>query len=489
MTFPPAQSPIETTVRLKRQFKMHDAFTLAFVYISPIVALYAVFGLIVQAAGPAGWWVFPIGLCLQLLIALSLGVMVSRWPLQGGSYQWARRLMGDNYGWLTGWFYIWTLIFVFASNGYAIASFIPAALGIEAFTTSTQIYIALSIVCLATVLNLLGPGTLKLLGKLSLGAEVIGSLGLATVLLIWHRQHDLDILFTTAGAGGDSYVLGGLLVALGFVGFGLAGFESVCSMAEEVEQPEKNIPKAIIGALLAIGIIVSYCALALILATPDFAAIVSGAIVDPAASTIQAAFGENIARVFFVLVIIGFAASMMMAQTSVSRVIWAFSRDRILPGSEFLSTLSSKHRTPNRAVILVGALAVIVTLLAFSERVYATLISSATATFFITMGFAVLGLLYRLMVKKWQAGTFSLASMTLPVVIGAACWIVFEIANSAWPREVVGQSWYVSWAVFIGISLVGLSGAAVWLSIRKNLKGSQALSESVEHLLPDEANG
>lgn len=489
MKFPPAQSHIETTAPLKRQFKMHDAFTLAFVYISPIVALYAVFGLIVQAAGPAGWWVFPIGLCLQLLIALSLGVMVSRWPLQGGSYQWARRLIGDNYGWVTGWFYIWTLIFVFASNGYAIASFIPAALGIDPFTTSIQIYIALGIVCLATALNLLGPGTLKLLGKLSLGAEIIGSLGLATVLLIWHRKHDLDILFTTAGAGGDSYVLGGLLVALGFVGFGLAGFESVCSMAEEVEQPERNIPKAIIGALLAIGIVVSYCALALILATPDFGAIVSGAIVDPAASTIQAAFGENIARVFFVLVIIGFAASMMMAQTSVSRVIWAFSRDRILPGSHFLSKLSSKHCTPDRAVIVVGVLAAIVTLLAFSERVYATLISSATATFFITMGFAVLGLLFRLIVKKWQSGAFTLGLMTVPVVLGAACWIVFEIANSAWPREVAGQSWYVSWAVFIGVSLVGLSGAAVWLSIRKNLKGSQALSESADHLLPDEAHG
>lgn len=487
MTIPPVQSHTTGAEPLKRQFKMHDAFTLAFVYISPIVALYAVFGLIVQAAGPAGWWVFPIGLCLQLLIALSLGVMVSRWPLQGGSYQWARRLIGDNYGWITGWFYIWTLILVFASNGYAIASFLPAVLGIEPFTTSTQILIALGIICLATGLNLLGPGTLKLLGKMSLGAEIIGSLGLATVLLIWHRKNDLDILFTTAGAGGDNYLLGGLLVALGFVGFGLAGFESVCSMAEEIEEPEKNIPKAIIGALVAIGVVVSYCALALILATPDFAGIVSGAIVDPAASTIQAAFGDNIARVFFFLVIIGFSASMMIAQTSVSRVIWAFSRDKILPGSHFLSKLSTKHGTPDRAVIVVGVLAVLVTLMAFSERVYATLISSATATFFITMGFAVIGLLFRLLTKKWQAGAFTLASMTIPVVMGAAFWIVFEIANSAWPREVAGQSWYVNWAVFIGVSMIGVFGATVWLSIRKNLQNSQALSKTADHLLPDEA--
>ncbi|MFF7061391.1 amino acid permease [Pseudomonas sp. NPDC008258] len=488
MTFPPEQIQDSTTAPLKRQFKMHDAFTLAFVYISPIVALYAVFGLIVQAAGPAGWWVFPVGLALQLMIALSLGIMVSRWPMQGGSYQWARRMVGDNYGWMTGWFYLWTLIFVFASNAYAIASFLPAALGIEPFSPTTQIFIALVIICVGTGLNLLGPAALKFLGKLSLGAEIIGSLGLATVLLIWHRKHDLSILFETAGAGGDNYVFGGLLVAVGFVGFAFAGFESVCSMAEEIEEPEKNIPRAITGALFAIGLVVSYCALALILATPDFGAIVSGAVTDPAASTIQDAFGPDIARVFFILVIVGFAASMMMAQTSVSRVMWAFSRDKILPGSNFLSKLSERHGTPNRAVVIVGIVAIFVTLLAFSERVYATLISSATASFYITMGFAVFGLLFRIIIKKWKSGVFNLGMLTAPVVLTATCWILFEIANSAWPRAVPGQAWYVTWAVFIGVSLIAFVGLLIWLTIRKNLRNAQSLSESADHMMPEAAH-
>jgi len=478
MTFPPEQIQNSTTAPLKRQFKMHDAFTLAFVYISPIVALYAVFGLIVQAAGPAGWWVFPVGLALQLMIALSLGIMVSRWPMQGGSYQWARRMVGDNYGWMTGWFYLWTLIFVFASNAYAIASFLPAALGMEPFSPTTQILIALVIICIGTGLNLLGPAVLKFLGKLSLGAEIIGSLGLATVLLIWHRKHDLSILFETAGAGGDNYVLGGLLVAVGFVGFAFAGFESVCSMAEEIEEPEKNIPRAITGALFAIGLIVSYCALALILATPDFGAIVSGAVTDPAASTIQSALGPDIARVFFVLVIVGFAASMMMAQTSVSRVIWAFSRDKILPGSKYLSKLSEKHGTPNRAVVLVGSVAILVTLLAFSEKIYATMIASATATFFITMGFAVFGLLYKVFIKKWASGPYKLGILTFPVVLTAASWIFFEIANSAWPRGVEGQSWHVTWAVVIGLSTITTLGGAIWLTVRPHIKNAQSLMET-----------
>jgi amino acid transporter len=458
---------------LKRQFKMHDALTLAFVYISPIVALYAIFGLIVQSAGPAGWWVFPIGLAVQMLIALSLGILVTRWPLQGGSYQWARRLAGNNYGWLTGWFYIWTLIIVFASNGYAISTFIPAVLGIAPFSTGENIMISLLVLAIATALNLAGPKTLKMLGKLSLAAEVLGSVVLATVLLIWHRVQDFDVIFTTAGVGGDNYMFNGFLMALGFMGFGLAGFESVCSMAEEIEDPERNLPKAIIGALLGIGIVVSYSALALILATPDFTAIISGAIADPAAGTVQAALGDNVARLFFVLVIIGFAASMMMAQTSVSRVIWAFSNDRVLPCSRFLSKLSPKHSTPDRAIVVVGILSIIVTLLASSERVYATLISAAGAGFFITMAFVVIGLAVHLTAKKWKSGPFRLGWMSMPVVFGACLWILFEIANIVWPRTVDGQAWYVSWAVFIGLSIIGLLGFFVWMYVRGHIRNAK----------------
>jgi len=191
-----------------------------------------------------------------------------------------------------------------------------------------------------------------------------------------------------------------------------------------------------------------------------------------------AAFGEQISQMFFVLVIIGFAASMMMVQSTVSRVIWAFSRDKILPGSAFISKLSRKHSTPNRATVIVGVLTILVTLMAFSDRVYATLIASATTTFFITMGLAVTGLLIHPLTKKWQRGVFSLGFMTMPIVLGAVCWIFLEVANSAWPREIAGQNWYVNWAVFIGVSLVAISGVSVWVNVRKNLRGSQVLSQA-----------
>ena len=80
--------------RLKREFSLWSAFAFAFAFISPIVALYGIFGLAYSTAGPSFWWNFIIVFAGQLLVALVFAELVSRWPIEGSIYQWSRRLMG-----------------------------------------------------------------------------------------------------------------------------------------------------------------------------------------------------------------------------------------------------------------------------------------------------------------------------------------------------------------------------------------------------------
>src|SRR5262249_1306845 len=146
------------------------------------------------------------------------------------------------------------------------------------------------------------------------------------------------------------------LAAVGFVGWAFVGFESAGAIAEEVKDARRNVPKAIVAALIAIGAVVLFSGLALILAIPDISAVVSGESTDPAAELIGSAFGAGITRPLFVLIIIGFLASGLAAQTSASRVIWSFSRDGVLPGAPTLAKLSSKGQHPVNAVIIAGVL-------------------------------------------------------------------------------------------------------------------------------------
>ena len=66
--------------RLKREFSLWSAFAFAFAFVSPIVALYGIFGLSYATAGPAFWWNFIIVFFGQLLVALVFSELVSPWP-------------------------------------------------------------------------------------------------------------------------------------------------------------------------------------------------------------------------------------------------------------------------------------------------------------------------------------------------------------------------------------------------------------------------
>jgi len=72
---------------LKQGFTLWSVFALAF--ISPIVALYAIFGQASAVGGAAFWRGF--------LVAL-----VSQGSIEGSVYQWSRRLLGKGHGWFTG---------------------------------------------------------------------------------------------------------------------------------------------------------------------------------------------------------------------------------------------------------------------------------------------------------------------------------------------------------------------------------------------------
>src|SRR5579875_122143 len=120
--------PQPQSLTLKRGFTFRSAFSLAFADVSPIVALYTVFSIVVALAGVGFWLAFPIVFLGQLLVAAVFGEVSSRWPLAGSVYQWSRHLIGPRYGWFTAWAYIWGLTIALAALAYGAAGFLLGAL-------------------------------------------------------------------------------------------------------------------------------------------------------------------------------------------------------------------------------------------------------------------------------------------------------------------------------------------------------------------------
>jgi amino acid transporter len=448
-------------VTLKRGFTFRSAFSLAFADVSPIVALYTVFSLCVALAGVAFWWAFPIVLGGQLLVAAVFGEVSSRWPLAGSVYQWSRHLIGPRYGWFTAWAYIWGLTIALAALAYGAAGFLLGAAGATAPTHTTQALVALALVAFGSALNIAGRIFLKIFLGLSIAAEVIGSIGLGTLLLVKYQVSPLSALVHSAGtAHGAAWLTGPFLAAIAVVGWSFLGFESAGSVAEEVHDPARNVPKAIFFALLAVGVVVLYSGLALNLAVPDVGAVLAGQVPDPIGATLTAHLGSGAARGFQVLFLFGFLASFTAVQTAVSRCIWANARDRVLPGHAFLVKVSRGERLPYNSILVTAVVAAVLPFISTS-KVYAVLISFTNAGFYTAFALPVFGAAYVRMRGRWQAGPWSLGRWGALITNVAALWLIAEIVNIAWPRAELYGPGYLAWSVLLMMGILAVTGLAI----------------------------
>ncbi|WP_124713579.1 APC family permease [Mycolicibacterium nivoides] len=466
----PAHDPDGPHV-LRREFSLWSAFAFAFAFISPIVALYGIFGLALAAAGPSFWWGFALVFGGQLLVALVFAMLVSRWPLEGSIYQWSRRLLGTSYGWFAGWVYMWTLVIAMATVALGAAGFVANIAGVESPSGGLRAVIALMILLGGTAINLIGRGALKVFMTASIVAEVIGSIGLGTWLLVFHRNNSLSVLFDGGGPGLDtwSYLSGPFLIAVAFIGFSFVGFESAGAIAEEVHEPRRDLPKAVIFSLGFIALVVAYSSLAIILAIPDLDAVVSGSVADPVYETLTAALGHGIAKPVEALFVIGFLASFLALQTSASRVIWAYARDGALPAAAALARLRGRARIPVVAILVTTVVGGALFLLSIvAGDIYSLMVNFTAGGFYLAFLFPLIGFVVVLARRGWTDGAFSLGRATVPVAAVAAVWAILQTLNIAWPRPVFEQR-YLDWSVWIGLAVLGVIGLGILLSVRKRI--------------------
>jgi amino acid transporter len=455
---PPAQH------ELKREFTFRSTFSLAFAFISPIIGLYTIFALALGTAGPAFWMGFAVVLGGQLLVALVLAELASVWPLAGGLYTWTQRLADARVGWAAGWAYIWTLIVLVTAQCYAAAPFLASLLGFDAPDTTVLLALSAAILLLSTGVNWLGPRALKLFVAISISAELLGSVVIGTILLVFFRELPFSAVF--GGAGGTGVAAAPMLGAVALIGWSFIGFESAGDIAEEVEQPERAVPRALVLSLVIVALIVMYAALALILAVPNLGAAMSGDAADPIAATITTHLGQGVATPLFAMVVLAFVAGIAAVQAAVSRVIFALARDGELPAAASLSRLSGPDHLPRNALNASAVAAAAFLLVTLNDNAYATLLAMATVGFYISFAFPVMSVLRARLRGEWAPGIWSIGRFGAAVNVVAACWLAFEIVNIAWPR-LPDAAWYVNYGAVSVVVLVTLGGAATRAAMRR----------------------
>ncbi|MEU4723376.1 amino acid permease [Nonomuraea dietziae] len=467
------------TSEFRRDMSLWANFSLGFTYLSPVVGIYTLFAVSLATGGPPMIWSLLIVGAGQFLVALVFGEIVSQYPLTGGIYPWARRLWGRRWAWMTGWVYLVALLVTIASVAYGAGPYLSAFLGIGVSTTNT-IMCALVILAVAVAVNLAGTRVLAMAAIIGFTAELVGALAVGGWLLLTQRRHGLGVLFDSFGAGSESGYFAAFLAA-GLIGiFQYYGFEACGDVAEEVPDPTRRIPKAMRMTIYVGGAAATFVCLALLLAVPDFGAVISGASADPVSEVLTAAFGPTGLRVVLGVVLLSFLSCALSLQAAASRLLYSYARDGMIAGSGLLSRFSAVRHVPPYALLVAAVVPALVVMGSIvSEDALVKIISFATLGIYLGFQMVVLAAL-RARLRGWRpSGPFTLGAAGLAVNVGALVYGVLAIVNMIWPRT-PDAPWYDNWLVALsGLVVVGL-GALYLFAARPHEYGAAPAGDAIQ---------
>jgi amino acid transporter len=447
--------------QLSRSLGLFSNFAVGFTYLSPVVGVYSLFAYGLATGGPAYiWTMIPVAFG-QFMVVFTFSEIASQYPLAGGIYQWSKRLVGPRYAFVSGWLYTAALLVTVAAVAYAANLFAAPLFGYEITDTST-IIVAIVVIVFGGILNMLGIRRLAFLARAGVIVEIAGTLFLGAVLLLTEQKQPISVIFDGMGAGGSSYIPAFLAAALASIWI-FYGFEACGDIAEEVHDPSRQVPRAMMMTL-AVGASVSFfVTLSLILAVPDIGAVMSGADADPIGGILAATFGDTGSKVALALVLFAFISCTIAIQGAAIRLVYSFARDGMVLGSRALSTVHPRWHMPPGAVAVAVAVPAVITLL--PSATVPKIISFATVGIYLGFQSVVLASIIARS-RGWRpSGSFSL---------GGWGWLVNVVALVYGVSAILILSYYSSasdvfidrWLVPISTGIVFLIGLAYLVIVR-----------------------
>ena len=420
-------------------------------------------GSVVSQAGSKALIVYFIAAIFASILAISFSAAAKYVTKSGASYAYSKAAFGDNVG-----FYVGILRYFSASVAWGVMAVgvIKSTISIfggnpDKFLNVTIGFIILMVA--VTVINLFGQKFVKLVmnmataGKL---AALILIIVAGVVLLITtgasHSLSSVDQITQNGHKIVPALTTTGLVMAVVSAFYAFTGFESVASGSEDMQEPEKNLPKAIPLAILVIAAIyIGVVAVAMVL---DPKALMT----TKQVVAISAIFKNDILRdVILVGALISMLGINVASSFNAPRILEAMAREHQLPAT---LTERTKNNFPIKTFFISEALAILVPL-AFQYNMTNLITLSAMVRFlgFIIVPLAVICFYYG---KNKQpilpAPKSALTDIFVPIL--SIVLVIFLLVKYNWQAQfgiiengkVVGVNWYAIFMMIFGFIILPL---------------------------------
>ena len=320
--------------------------------------------------GPAVAISFLLAAVVAGLVAFAYAEMSAAMPFAGSAYSWINVVFGEFFGWIAGWALLaeYFIALAFVGSGLS-ANFraliaplglkLPASLS-NAFGTDGGIVDLVSVVVIALVAALISRGVsraarvenvlvvLKVFAVLLFIIVGLTALHAANYVPFVPKYHE-----TTNGPFGGWQ---GIYAGVSMIFLSYIGFDSIAANSAEAINPQKTMPRGILGSLVIAVVLFVAVSLVLVGMLP-YSKYANSA--EPVGLALRAAGHGGVATVVQTIAVVGMFTALIGMSMAGSRLIYSFGRDGMLP--KWLGKLDKSNR-PNRALwtltivgILIGA--------------------------------------------------------------------------------------------------------------------------------------
>ncbi|KAF2502854.1 amino acid transporter [Lophium mytilinum] len=378
-------------------------------------------------------------------IAMSLAEMASMDPVVGAQYRWSARFApgwNEFWGLMQGWITIFAWICSCTSNP-AILSNIIVGLAIFNYPDyvperwhTTLIMWAFTI--LPFVANFWFRRLLNPLEAVGAICHVLFFIISIITLVVLAERSTVSYVFETLTHDASGWNNAAVSWGIGLlsVTYPLTGFDGVLHMSDEVKQAKTRVPRSMIAAVAMNAIMQFAYVVCLLFTIGNIDKVTNTPTALPIIEVYYEATGSKSAtNLFIVMIAIIILIAFFNVFASVSRLVWAFSRDKGLPFSGFFGKVNTRLKMPLNALGLVGlAICLLAIINIGSATAFNAFISLPAMALYISYFFPILFFfLRRFSSNKPAPGPFSLGVVGLPINLFAMSYIIFTFIWMPFP--------------------------------------------------------
>ena len=308
--------------------------------------IYALIGEVIGITGNLSWLAFILASVTGALTGLSYAELSSMFPKSAAEFVYTEKAFKIRLlSFLLGWIIIFSGILSAATVALGFAGYLAALIGFSPIFL--VIIFAVILIVIVSLINFVG---IRASTWTNIIFTIIEASGLILIIIIGIPSLG-TVNYFVLPIGGS---FGAIFSSVALIFFAYIGFEDIANIAEEVKEPSRNLPRAIIYSIIITTVLYCLTAISVVSILQD------NPFADPQAplsSVASKVLGPVGGIIMSCIALFATANTVLIMMIVTSRMMYGMARDKALPKG--LSKVSPKFRTPALAVLVTMILTII----------------------------------------------------------------------------------------------------------------------------------